>query len=403
MLLATLLIVLVLLAAPATAASKAEVNAAFARWLQETVWPEASAAGVSRASFEEATAGLTPDWKLPDLVPPGSKAKTPSGAWQAEFTNPGGYLADRKIAGVARPGRTLLARWSDTLARVERATGVPAAIVVAIWGRESGFGRADIPYSALRTVATQAFMGSRRAQFHPEFIALLRMVEEDHLPPALMKSSWAGAMGQPQFMPSKFLAYAVDGDGDGRRDIWTSVPDTLASIGYYLQGHGWRAGLPWGAEVRVPDGVSCTLEGPDKGRPWSDWAGWGVTFPDGSPVVGRGDAHLLMPAGRYGPAFLVSANFYVLKAYNESDLYALFVGHSADRMAGAGPIGGSWNPPSGFTRGAVRDLQERLIARGYDVGGADGLVGWRTRIAIGREQEAAGGLATCFPDAALLR
>jgi lytic murein transglycosylase len=386
-------------------ADRAATEAAFQDFLVQIVWPMARSSGVSEATFRAATDGLSLDWSLPDLTPPGSKPKR-NNAFQAEFRSPGRYLDPANLAGLARTGRDLAKRHAQILADVERTTGVPPGIVVAIWGRESAFGTADVPKDAIRTLATQAFMGARRDLFLPEVVAALLVLEGDHLPRDLMRSSWAGALGQPQFLPSKFLAHAVDGDGDGRRDIWTSVPDTLTSIGRDLADAGWRPGVSWGAEVDVPDAVSCTLEGPEQGRPVAFWQAAGVTRKDGAPLGPDGSTlHLMMPAGRAGPAFLVSENFYVLKRYNESDLYALFIGHLADRIDGTGAdrIISGWAKVPKMTRGDVRDLQEKLIAEGHDVGGADGLVGFRTRIAIGREQQREGRPATCFPDRSMAR
>jgi lytic murein transglycosylase len=282
---------------------------------------------------------------------------------------------------------------------------VPAGIVLAIWGKESAFGAAKIDKDAIRTLATQAYMGSRRAEFFPELVAALVILEEEHIGRAAMKSSWAGALGQPQFMPTKFLSDAVDGDGDGRRDIWASTPDVFASIGHFLKARGWTAGVPWGVEVRLPATVPCSLEGPDQGQSLSAWVKAGVTRADGRPLAG-GDVgpvgHLLMPAGRMGPAFLVSDNFYVLKAYNESDVYALTIGMVGDRVSKAGSIRGGWGKVGGFTRSDVRAVQRRLEAMGHDVGTADGLVGFRTRVAIGRWQAKNGLTVTCYPDKAVI-
>jgi membrane-bound lytic murein transglycosylase B len=217
---------------------------------------------------------------------------------------------------------------------------------------------------------------------------------------AQMKSSWAGALGQPQFMPSKFRELAVDGDGDGKRDIWNSVPDTLASIAHYLQLSGWVAGRGWGFEATIPDAVSCTLEGPDKGRPIADFVRGGVARVSGKPFPAsetKATGHLLMPAGRFGPGFIATPNFYVIKTYNNSDLYALFIGHVADRIAGAGPFAGRWQPVKGLTRGDVSRLQEKLQTQGYDVGGTDGLAGFKTRRTIGAFEEKAGLPASCWP------
>ncbi|HVG49464.1 MAG TPA: peptidoglycan-binding protein, partial [Rubellimicrobium sp.] len=235
-----------------------------------------------------------------------------------------------------------------------------------------------------------------------ELVAALQIAETGQVPEAAMRSSWAGALGQPQFMPSSYLDFAADGDGDGRADIWGSEADTIASIGNYLARHGWVAGRDWGFEVAVPASVSCTLEGPDQGRPIADWEGMGIARVNGRPFPEHERpevGYLLMPAGRNGPAFLVTPNFYVLKEYNTSDLYALFVGHVGDRIQyGAGDFAGRWGEVGGLLRSDVAAMQRALEAQGHDVGGADGLPGFKTRRSIGRWQEANGRPATCFPE-----
>ena len=215
-----------------------------------------------------------------------------------------------------------------------------------------------------------------------------------------MKSSWAGALGQPQLLPSQFLEYAVDFDGDGRRDIWHSVPDSLASIANDLARQGWKAGREWGFEVDVPEAVSCAVEGPEQGKPVAAWAKLGIRRVDGKPFPpgeANQTAYLVMPAGRLGPAYLVSPNFYVLKSYNNSDLYALFIGHLADRFAADKPFVGQWTKVGGFSRRDVKAMQDRLVAAGYDVGNADGLIGFKTRIAVGLWQARKGLPATLLP------
>lgn len=209
-------------------------------------------------------------------------------------------------------------------------------------------------------------MGHRRTLYYPELLAALVIFNQDHLPEEALLSSWAGAMGQPQFLPSKFLRYAVDADGDGRRYIWQSVPDSLASIANFLREHGWRPERRWGVEVRMPQDVTCTLEGPGQ-----EWLQLGLTPIGGisSPEwSSNATAFLLMPAGRLGPSFLVSENFYVLKQYNESDLYALFISHLADRMRGTSPFAGPWRRTDSMRRSDIHNMQDRLKSDGYNVG-----------------------------------
>ena len=386
-------------------ARDAATEQAFQAWLAGELWEEARGAGVSRAAFRSALAGVTLDWTLPDLVPPGSRGAVPENQQQAEFRAPGAYFNERRIAGLVVQGRRELARWKASLDAIEARYGVPRRIIVAIWGRESDYGRASLPHRAVRALSTQAFMGRRKSHFRAELVAALRIVTAGHVSASQMRSSWAGGLGHPQFLPSSFLRHAVDFDGDGRRDIWNSVPDALASIANYLKAHGWQTGRDWGYEAVVPDGVPCTLSGPEQGRPIEAWAAAGVSRVAGRrwpahelPQVG----YLLFPAGRLGPAWVTTPNFYVLKAYNESDLYALFIGHLADRFGRGGPFVGTWSPVGGFSRAEVQAMQKRLEKLGHDVGGADGLIGFKTRIAVGREQVRAGRPATCFPDRAFM-
>nr|WP_245415022.1 lytic murein transglycosylase [Aureimonas flava] len=381
-------------------AAAQDVQAGFRAFLQNDIWPEARAVGVSRRTFDAAFEGVRANTKLPDLQLPGDAAKVEEINRQAEFQSPTAYFDEAKMAATAARGRAMLAQYAGVIKRIEARYGVPGPIVVAVWGRESGYGAAKIPYDAFEVLGTKAYLARRKEMFRAELIAALRIVQDGDLTAAQMKSSWAGALGQPQFMPTKFRALAVDFDGDGRRDIWNSVPDTLASIANYLRQSGWQPGRDWGFEARVPASVSCTLEGPDQGRPIADFAQAGVTRVSGRafpPNEMRATGHLLMPAGRFGPAFVATPNFYVIKEYNNSDLYALFIGHLADRMAGGGPFSGEWRKVAGLTRGDVARLQERLVARGYDVGRPDGLAGFKTRRSIGAYQEKAGLPSTCWP------
>jgi lytic murein transglycosylase len=400
---ASTVLLAVLLATPAPAA---DVDTLFRAWLAKDLWPEAKAKGISKATFDAAFAGVSPNLKLPDLVMPGAEAKTPKKQHQAEFGSPGNYFAEKTIGAVTSGGRARAGRHADTLAAVEKRYGVPGAVVLAIWGRESGFGSAKMPYDAFEVLGTKAFMATRKDMFRKEVLAALEIVERGFVSRAAMKSSWAGALGQPQFLPSSFLENAVDFDGDGRRDIWNSVPDALGSIAAYLVDHGWVKGRDWGFEVVVPETVSCALEGPDRGRRISEWAAMGISRVNGKlfPAAEAGkEGYLLMPAGRSGPAFIVTPNFYVLKEYNESDLYALFIGHGADRIAyGDKTFSGRWGKVGGLYRSDISAMQRGLEKKGYDVGGADGLPGFRTRRSIGDWQEKAGRAATCFPDAGLV-
>jgi len=393
-----------LLTAPA-AADKAtyrlKVQIQFRGWLQTSLWPQAKKRGVSAATFKAAFKGIKLNWKLPDLRPPGTSQTAPVQQRQSEFRSPGRYFKQGSFNTLVKQGRARLAKWKKTLAAIEKRYGVPRGIIMAIWARESGYGRAKIPHNAIQVLATQAFMGRRQAAFTTEILAALVIHQEGHIPVGKMKSSWAGALGYPQFLPSKFLQFAVDFDGDGRRDIWNSAPDTLASIANYLAKHGWHAGRDWGFEVRAPTSVSCTLEGPDRGRKINDWAAMGIKRVSGRPFPAHEASKtgfFLLPGGRYGPVFIATPNFFVLKKYNESDVYALFIGHLADRYGRSKAFAGKWKKFKGPNRRAVQKMQQRLEKKGHDVGGADGLIGFKTRRTVGRWQEANGLRATCFPD-----
>ena len=397
----SVLIGLMMVGSAAAAVDRGKVEADFRRWLDTDIRLDARRAGISARTLDQVLGALSLDWSLPDLATTKIKSQQ-----QSEFRSPAAYFKQSRLSSLASIGRTQLAKWDRTLDAIEQRYGVPRRIIIAIWARESDFGRAILPHNAIRALATEAFMGRRKANFRPELLAALRIIDQGHISADRMKSSWAGALGHPQFLPSSFLQYAVDFDGDGRRDIWGSVPDALASIANYLKQNGWQSGRDWGFEAKVPANVACTLEGPDKGGKIADWVRFGVTRVSGRPFpqgeLGR-EGFLLMPAGRLGPAYIATPNFYVLKTYNESDLYALFIGHLADRLRADRPFVGQWQMTGGFNRHDVQLMQQRLEKKGYDVGGADGLVGFKTRVAVGQWQVKAGRSPTCFPDAGLIR
>ncbi|MCX2724437.1 lytic murein transglycosylase [Roseibium salinum] len=393
-----LLLVLPALAAALPAAA-GQYDAQFRQFLNSEVIPAARAAGVSQATIDRELAGLAPDTSLPGLVGPGGRGKSPEVNFQAEFRTPARYFRDSQFNALVPGGRRLMQKHAGTLGAIEARYGVPRRIILAIWARESGYGGAKIPYDAVRVLATQAFMGQRPDFFKGELVAALKILQNGDVSRSAMKSSWGGAMGQPQFLPSSFLKYAVDFDGDGKRNIWTSEVDTMASIAHYLSAHGWLTGRDWGYEVHLPNTISCTREGPDNRQKISTFVREGVKRVSGKPFPDHElnqPGNILLPAGRYGPAFIATENFYVLKAYNESDTYALFVGHLADRYGNNQGFAGDWKPMKETTRGAVRNLQERLQRLGHDVGGADGLIGFKTRRSIGKDQEKNGFFATCW-------
>lgn len=392
-------------ATPALSLDKPAIEKQFQTWVQKDLWPDAAKAGISKATFQKTFAETHLNWTLPDLVPPGEKPPKEQSQSQAEFSSPGSYFSEKRLAALASTGRALASENAAVLRRIESTYGVPGSIVVAIWGRESGFGKARLPYPAVEVLATKAFMSTRPELFRRELISALQMIDGGDITAAGMKGSWAGALGQPQFLPSSYLQYAVDFDGDGRRDIWNSTPDALASIANYLAKKGWQRGRGWGFEVTIPHNVSCAQEGPDLAKPISAWAKTGIARISGKAFPAselKADGMMMVPAGRDGPEFLVTPNFYVIKEYNNSDLYALFIGNLADRIAfGSGAFEGAWGDVGKMLRSDVQAMQTALVAKGYDVGKADGLAGYKTRRSLGDWQQKNKMTPTCFPDASL--
>ncbi len=376
-------------------------DAAFQQWLQST-WPQARELGVSRTTFDAATRGLEPDLSLPDLALPGRPETAPQ---QPEFVQtPAQYLREPTFARLAAQGKKLAAQYHDTLARIERVFGVPGNIVLAIWARETDYGREIQGNDAIRVLATQGYVGKRKDFFRNEFLHVLKMVQ-DGVPRADLRSSWGGAMGLTQFLPSEFYKYAVDFDGDGRADIWHSVPDALASAAKQLTGKGWQAGKPWAIEVRVPSNVDCTIAEPSHMLPVAEWVKRGY-----QPAYGRkltsvelaAEASLLLPEGTYGPAFLTPKNYYVLKDYNYSDLYVLFVGHLSDLIGGGRPFQTSWSKNAQLKTKEVEAMQQQLTSLGLYKDKLDGKAGMLTRAALGAYQKKNGLRVDCWPTAAVL-
>lgn len=381
----------------------AQTSSGFRQFI-EALRPEAEAQGVSRATFDAAFQEVEADLSLPDLVLPGRAQGEVKG--QAEFTRtPAEYLNARYLANLAAQGRALRAKYAEVLAKIEREIGVPGEVVLAIWGRESAFGSHRSPHYAIRALATQAWLGRRKELFRTELIYALKMLEDGVRTRATMNASWAGAMGLTQFMPSEYYTLAYDLDGDGRKDIWTSVPDALASAANQLRARGWMPGQPWAFEVRLPADASCRLEGPERARSVREWTKLGVVrtrgraFPDS---VLEAQAFVLAPGGAHGPTFLALENFMVIKRYNMSDLYALFVGDLSDRIAGAGTFEVPWGAVRQLSTRGIEEIQEKLQARGYAISKVDGKAGMNTRALIGDYQYASRLKVDCWPSEALL-
>jgi lytic murein transglycosylase len=375
-------------------------DAAFEHWLQG-VWPQAEAMGVSRPTFDAAVHGLEPDLTLPDLAIPGKPEKAPQ---QPEFVQtPSQYLRESTFDRLATRGKQLAAQYRDTLSRIEREIGVPGNVVLAIWARETDYGGYKLPHDAIRVLATQAYIGKRKDFFRNEFLHALKMLQ-DGTPRADMRASWGGAMGLTQFLPSEYYKYAVDFDGDGRADIWRSVPDALASAAKQLAGKGWQRGERWAYEVKAPANADCTMGTPETTMPIGEWLKRGFTPLGHKP--GRRElaltASLLQPEGTYGPSFLTPKNYFVLKDYNYSDLYVLFVGHLSDRIGGGGAFVTPWSKAAQMKTSEVETMQERLTALGLYKDKIDGKAGMLTRAALGAYQKKNGLTVDCWPTADVL-
>jgi len=370
-----------------------------------SMWPQARDAGISRATFEAITAGLEPDYKLPDLILPG-RPKTGAPA-QAEFVQvPADYLKETTISRLASYGQRLLQQHRATLDRIERQFGVPATVVLAIWGRETDFGRYRLPYDLMRVLATQAYVGRRKEQYQVEFIEAMKIVQEGHAARGDLRSSWAGATGLTQFLPSEFYKHGVDFDGDGRIDIWHSVPDALASAAQQLANKGWQSGVRWAYEVRAPANVDCTLGVPEVSRPIGEWLRQGFVPVRGQRLSAAEQAQpasLLQPESIYGPSFLTTKNYFVIKEYNFSDLYVLFVGHVADRIRDPQPFATPWAATTQLRSKDVEAMQRHLTRLGLYADKLDGKAGMQTRAALGAYQKAAGLKVDCWPSVSVLQ
>lgn len=397
-----ILFVLVLLIVAASSPAHA-ADAGFTQFIA-SLWPEAKAAGVSRATFDTETRGLEPDYKLPDLILPGRPA---TGApAQAEFVQvPADYVKEASIARLAEEGQRLMKKYQAALSGIEARFGVPATVVLAIWGRETDFGRYTDPYDGLRVLATQAYVGRRKDTYRNEFILALKMIGEGDVTRKDLHSSWAGATGLTQFLPSEFYQHAVDFDGDGRKDIWHSVPDALASAAEQLVHKGWQPGVRWAYEVHAPANVDCTVGVPEVTKPIGEWLHEGFVPVRGQKLSAKElaePASLLQPEGIYGPSFLTTKNYFVIKEYNFSDLYVLFVGHLSDRMKSPEPFATPWSASTQLRTADVEAMQRELTRLGLYKDKLDGKAGMLTRAALGAYQKSAGLKVDCWPSEAVL-
>ncbi len=378
-----LAILLALLAAPARAAEPS-----FADFVKE-LWPDAQAKGISRANFDLALKGVMPD---PRVIAATKR--------QPEYGKPvGDYVNSIVSQGRIAHGRAKAKEFAKTFDAVEKKFAVERWVLLALWGMETDYGAEKDRWDVFRSLATLAYVKYRHPYFRNELLVAMKIMQDDRIGRAKMVSSWAGAMGQTQFMPSNVVDYAIDFSGDGHIDIWSNVPDVLGSTANYLRKWNWQHGLPWGFEVEVPHGFDLM-----KSRAsFAEWKQLGVRRADGKPFPVQGNGILFFPSGAKGPAFIATDNFAVLKEYNNSDAYAIAVGHLADRMAGGPAIKAKWPADDRpLSRDARIALQKKLAALGHKVNDFEGHIDFDLRDDIRAEQKKLGMPPDGNPTALLL-
>lgn len=367
----------------------------FPQWLAQ-FRQKMLAKGILPGTFDNAFAGIEPD---PSVV----KADRS----QPEFVRPiWSYLDDVLATVRISKGKRLLAENAGILRKIEEEYGVDREVLVAIWGMESSFGQNAGRRSVIRSLATLAYEGRRPEFAEEQLLAALQIIQHGDISANNMLGSWAGAMGQTQFMPTVYNSHAVDFDGDGRRDIWTSRADALASTAHYLKSFGWRNGLRWGIEVRLPPGFDYAQADDSVRHSLTEWRRLGVQLPNNWPdnLSAQEPLALLLPAGYRGPAFLLTNNYYVIRHYNNSTSYALGISLLAEAFNGGGRVTASWpRDDTPLSRSEGLDLQQRLARLGHDPGTMDGLVGTATRKAVRAFQQQQGLPADGYPDRTLLR
>jgi membrane-bound lytic murein transglycosylase B len=360
----------------------------------ERLWPEAARRGIARESFDRHTAGLTPDLRIMDLMDS-----------QPEFTKSVWDYLDVLVseARIAR-GREILVQYRETFDAVEKASGVDRHVIASIWGIESNYGTAVGERPVIRSTATLACVGRRQNYFRDEFLSTLEILHRGDVRPEQLKGSWAGAFGPTQFMPTAFKRYAIDFDGDGRRDVVDSVADVIASTANNLKKDGWVSGQTWGYEVVVPPGFDYLLADRSRQLTIREWEQLGIRRAGDRPFPRASDrAYLLAPAGRQGPGFLMLQNFRVIMKYNPAEAYALAIGHFADRLRGGDPLVQNWpRHERVLSRTERLELQQLLAQRGFYHGEPDGRLGAKTRAAIRDYQAAAGQVPDGFASAVML-
>ncbi|MEM8751013.1 MAG: lytic murein transglycosylase [Pseudomonadota bacterium] len=364
--------------------AQAETFSAFVKSLKK----DAKKRGISEKTFASATRGLKLDPSIDRLT-----------RKQPELVKPiGGYIESRVNGALYKRGVGKVRGIKSTIGKIDKLFGVDPYVVAAIWGMESGYGAGIGKSDVFRSLATLGWKRYRGDFFRNEFLDALVILQQDKVNRNRMVGSWAGAMGQTQFIPSSFLKFAIDFDDDGKRDLWRSSADALGSTANYLARKGWQPGAPWGMPVRLPKRLARTA----LTKSWSDWAKLGVKPADGSRFPKRGQATLFFPAGEEGPAFLITPNYEVIRDYNSSDAYSLSVGMLANRFRGRKPAKLKW--PSGKTLNKAErmEVQKRLADKGYDVPNRTGRILKGVRTAIRDFQLSIGVTADGYPDQQLL-
>ena len=317
-----------------------------------------------------------------------------------DFINPENYFDINKLRIRSQKAIRLSEYFEEELNTIETKFEIPKSILLSIWAVESDFGNAELPFTSLKSIVFHIYRDKRKNYFMNELKSILFIIENKKIDTNKMLSSSYGAMGQPQFMPSNYLKYGVDYDNDGNVDLWDSEVDILASIANFLSSFGWEKNLEWGTEVTKTEKLPCYLEGPDIKKSLMDWKSYGIIPVDKHSFENLPDStktSLLMPKGEYGPKFLVTKNFYVLKKYNFSDFYALYVSTLANLIEGKKLFKGKWIKTTKLNYKKILELQHSLIKKGLDVGELDGLIGFKTRRSIGKNQEELKQRITCYP------
>ncbi len=363
-------------------------NPVTAQWQRcvANLQPAAQTAGILPENYARYTANLVPDPSVLQQLDTQPEFKAP--IWD--------YMAGLVDAERLHDGQQQWVKHQPELIKIEQAYGVPAAVVLAVWGVETNYGQIVGKHDLLQSLGTLSCAGRRQNYFRGEWFAAMRLLQRGDVQAAQLKGSWAGAFGQTQFMPSTYERLAVDFDGDGRRDLVSNTSDALASTAHFLKKAGWQTGMPWGFEVRLPTNFSLDRQGRQQRYRLQSFIDQGVVRADGSHLLQNwlsGDtlAALIAPAGREGPVFLVFQNFNAIYRYNAAESYSLAIAHLADRLQGQGTFITPWpTDDAGTSRAERREIQQRLLARGYDIGEVDGLIGRKTRLAIEQEEQRLG-------------